>query len=188
MIRASPIAILLASLLIAACGTDHSEYPAFPADNCLHDCVTGDETLVIAPAQSLLLVASDRELTATLVSKDGNHSDVTAVVSWASDDPRIATVAAGEVTGVAPGHAKVTASLQTLHAQADVLVTNVTVRELVVSPAHESLLPGLSRQYAATAVLSDGSTVDVTHKVTWSVGNAAVARIDSLGLARAVAE
>jgi len=185
MTRSSRMASFLASLLIAACGTDHG---GFPADHCSQSCVTGDETLVIAPAQSLLLVDSDAELTATLVAKDGNHSDVTAFVRWASDNRRIASVAAGNVTGVAPGRAKVTATLATLQAQADIVVSNQTAREIAVSPALARSLPGLLRRYTATAVLSDGSKVDITHHVTWSVGNTSVDRIDERGLDRALAE
>src|SRR5262245_34215615 len=185
MTRTSWAANLIASLLITACDSDHS---GFPADHCVQDCVTGDETLVVEPGQSLLLVDSERQLKATLVATDGSQQDVTAVVSWASNAPQVAAVAGGEVTGVAPGTAMVTASLATLRAQADVHVTNLAVQQVVVSPAYSRLLPGLSQQYMATAVLSDGSTVDITRQVTWSVGNAAVAQIDARGLARAVAE
>jgi trimeric autotransporter adhesin len=183
--RSSFAASLLASAWIAGCGTDHG---GLPANHCVQDCLTGGETLVISPAQSLLLADSDAQLTATLVAKDGSHSDVTAVVRWTSNDPRIATVVAGEVTGAAPGHSKVTASLADLRAQADVLVTNLTAEEIVVSPAYLHLLAGLSQQYTATAVLSDGSTVDVTREVTWSTDNAAVDEIDEKGLDHAVAE
>jgi hypothetical protein len=177
---------LVAGLLLAACDSDNA---GFPADHCLVDCIEGDEILIVAPSQSLLLTGSERALTATLVAADGIRRDVTAVVDWTSGNSAIATVSAGGIVqGVAPGATNVTAALPTFSARAEIAVTDLGVDQLVISPAYRRLLPGLGQQYTATAVLSNGSTVDVTSVVAWSVGNSAVASIDADGLATALAE
>jgi len=186
MTRLTGAAAVLANLLLAACGSDHG---GFPADHCLEDCVTGNETLVVEPSQSLLLVGSQRQLKATLVESDGSRRDVTGAASWTTGNGTLAGVSpSGLVTGIAPGSTTVTAALTTLSATANVAVTNLRAEGIVVSPAYRRSLPGLIQQYTATAVLSDGSQVDVTTVVAWSVGNAAVASIDSQGRARALAE
>jgi uncharacterized protein YjdB len=178
--------MLLAGLLLAACDSDDK---GFPADQCADDCVTGDETLVVAPANALLLVGSERQLMATIVAPDGTREDVTDLVDWESGNSALATVSAGGlVRGVAPGGTQVTAALPKLNARADVAVSNLSVDRVLVSPAYRRLLPGLPQQYTAAAVLTDGTNVDVTTRVTWSVGSPAVATIDAAGLARALAE
>jgi len=177
---------LVASLLLAACDNESS---GFPADRCRDNCVVGNETLVVAPSNSLLVPGSERQLRATLINADGSSRDVTESATWTSASGAIVAVSAdGLMTGIAPGATTVTAALPTLSAQAQVAVTGLQVAQLVVSPAYRRLLPGLGQQYTAKAVLSDGATVDVTSVVTWSVGNTAVASIDANGLARALAE
>ena len=54
---------------------------------------------------------------------------------------------------------------------------------IAVGPPDSSVAMGLSSQFTATAVYSDGSKLDVSSRVTWSSANAAAARISSAGLA-----
>ncbi|HDZ8897942.1 TPA: Ig-like domain-containing protein, partial [Aeromonas dhakensis] len=62
---------------------------------------------------------------------------------------------------------------------AQLVVSNAVVTALQVTPASERMPVGLSRQFTATAVLSDGSTVDVTQDaaVAWSTSEPAIATI-----------
>jgi len=177
---------VLVPLLLSACDNDHG---GFPADNCAADCLSGDELLVIEPARSLLLVGSKLAASATLVDSDGRRLDVTDSVLWRSDDSRIASVAVeGDLKGVASGQTAITAKLGMLAARADVRVSALAVSQIDVSPAYRHLLPGHTLQYAAVAVLADGSKVDVTRNVLWSSDHAAVASIDASGRANGVAE
>jgi hypothetical protein len=183
---ATRLVCLIAAVLLAACGTKHS---GFPTDHCVDDCLAGGEVLVVEPANTLLLVQGARQLAATVVSVDGSRRDVTQSVTWSSDDSQVATISAsGEVTGIAPGQGAVTARLPTLEARARVLVSGLTVQAIHVSPAYAHVPPGLTKQFTATAVLSDGTRVDVTRGSTWSTGNGAIASIDANGLAQGLAE
>ncbi len=56
---------------------------------------------------------------------------------------------------------------------------------IVVLPAAPSISAGQTQQFTATAVFSDGSSVDVTSLVTWASSNTAVATINPSGLASA---
>src|SRR5262245_18845456 len=181
------VLLWFAVCLLTACGG--SEHSGFPADHCVDGCVAADDVLVVEPANALLLVGSERQLIATVVSRDGSRRDVTGAVTWASDEAGTVTVsAAGAVTGVSPGLSTVTAQLPTLEARANVLVSGLAVQELRVSPAYARVLPILFQQYTATAVLSDGTTVDVTRIASWSVSDGAIAHVDDRGLAQGLAE
>src|SRR5262249_49531895 len=155
------ILLLAAATLLAACSDHHA---GFPADHCTQDCVTGDQVLVIEPANPLLLVSGERQLSATIVNGDGSRRHVTGAVSWSSDATPVFTVSSGgAVTGMAPGQGTVQARTPTLQAQANVRVSGLTVQQLHVTPAFDLLLPGMAQQYTASAVLADGTTVDVTN-------------------------
>jgi len=181
------LAFWFTAALLAACGG--GDHAGFPADHCVDECIAPGDVLVIEPAQSVLLAGSERQLSATVLSTDGSRRDVTAVVTWVSDDAGIVAVSpAGVATGVSPGLAAVSARLPSLEARASLLVSGLAVQEVRVTPALRALLPGLTQQYAATAVLTDGTTVDVTRSAAWSVGDGAVASIDERGLAQGIAQ
>jgi hypothetical protein len=57
-----------------------------------------------------LTVGQRGRLSAALTYSGGSPQDVTRKATWSSSDPAVATVAAGYVTGVAPGEATITAS------------------------------------------------------------------------------
>ncbi|WP_189987078.1 Ig-like domain-containing protein, partial [Aeromonas sobria] len=58
-----------------------------------------------------------------------------------------------------------------------------------VTPATTDVPVGLERQYTATALLSDGSTLDVTSNtaISWTSSDPKIATINSKGLATGVA-
>ena len=55
--------------------------------------------------------------------------------------------------------------------------------DIAVGPPDSSVAMGLSSQFTATALYSDGSKRDVSSQVAWSSANAAAARINNSGLA-----
>src|SRR5580704_12064659 len=59
----------------------------------------------------------------------------------------------------------------------------VQLSSIEVGPPDSSVAMGLSSQYTATGLYSDGSKQDISSKVTWSSANAAAAWISSTGLA-----
>ena len=54
---------------------------------------------------------------------------------------------------------------------------------IAVGPPDSSVAMGLSSQFTATGLYSDGSKQDISSQVTWSSANAAAARISNSGLA-----
>jgi uncharacterized protein YjdB len=68
-------------------------------------------SIVVTPDDESVLVNKKLQYTATAVYSDGSSADVTAIASWASTDPDIATVVAGLATGKAAGEVGIIASL-----------------------------------------------------------------------------
>jgi len=63
-----------------------------------------------------------------------------------------------------------------------------TLVSIAVTPANSSVPFGNTQQFAATGTYSDGSTQDLTSTATWTSSMAAVATINSAGLATSVAQ
>ena len=90
------------------------------------------------------------------------------------------TVGTQTVTATDTVNASITGTSNT------VSVTAATLQNIAVTPANPSIAKGLTQQFAATGMFSDGSLVDLTTQVTWNSATTTVATINATGLATAV--
>ena len=143
--------------------------------------------ITILPANPSIPLNTTEALTATGSYSDGSSADITSRVTWVSSSPATASVTTtGEVTAVAAGSTTITATLGGVSQSTVVTVTAPTITSISVGPDGPTLPIGITEQFVATAIYSDGSTADLTAGVAWSSSTASVATIDSTGLASLV--
>lgn len=111
------------------------------------------------------------QLTATGKYSDGTSKDLTASVTWTSSNTNVATVAAGVVTTLAQGTAKITGTLSGVSGSVTLTVGAPAITKLVVSSTSASIARGTTVQFTATGTLTDGTTENATGLVTWSSSN-----------------
>jgi uncharacterized protein YjdB len=143
--------------------------------------------LQVTPVMASVPVGFEQAFIATAILSDGSSLDVTnnAALSWSSSDPAIATIDSnnGVVNGVATGNVTITASgsTQGIHfsATAELTVTGAIVVALQVTPAMASIPVGLEQPFVATALMSDGTLVDITTsaELSWNSSDPAIATI-----------
>lgn len=117
---------------------------------------------------------------------DGSNKNVSQQSTWSSSNESAATVNLGEVTTIAPGDVQISAEWEEFSGSADLTVTNATLSSLNINPANLNLANGTSDKLTATAVFSDGTSVDVSNQTTWSSDAAGIADVDSTGLVTGV--
>jgi uncharacterized protein YjdB len=145
-------------------------------------------TITIAPANPSIPVNTVQQLTATGSYSDGSSADLTSLVTWSSSSIGVATVGAtGAVTGLAAGSTVITATLNNVSQTTAAIITAPAISAISVTPEGMTLPIGISQQFTATAIYSDGSTADLTSGVIWSSSSTAVATIDNTGLASTLA-
>ncbi|WP_180768691.1 Ig-like domain-containing protein [Vibrio parahaemolyticus] len=156
-------------------------------------------SMVVTPISDTTPVGLTKPFTATVTLTDGTPINVTddPAISWSSSDPTIATVETGNTTGgngVATGVESGTVTITATGSangtkfteSAQLTVTNAVITDLQVTPANDTTPIGLSKQFTAIALLSDGKeTLDVTNEsaISWSSSNTSIATIDASGLA-----
>jgi hypothetical protein len=118
---------------------------------------------------------------------DGSLLDVSASAQWAVENPQgtdevLRLVSPGVVLARNGGSARVKATVGAVTGAADVVVRDVRVVSLVVTPGMASVPVNSSVQLTAMARYSDGTDVDVTRAVQWS-SSAATFTIEPSGLA-----
>jgi trimeric autotransporter adhesin len=136
-------------------------------------------------------VAKSSLFTAAAVATltDGSLLDVSSTAQWSVDNPQdvaevLSLVGPGLVLARNGGTARVRATVGALTGFAEVIVRDVRVTSLMVTPGMALVPVKSSLQLAAVARYSDGTDVDVTRAVQWTSSTPAFT-IDATGLALA---
>lgn len=140
--------------------------------------------LEVEPPTLSLPAGTTLPLEVTGTYSDNSERKLTRQVQWSSDKPFIATPLnqagqEGRLKALSPGTAVITASLDGVSATLDVTVTDAVLVDIKITPKDATIQAGDEGQYSATGVFSDGSSVYVTREVTWSTGNANIARMQN---------
>jgi len=158
--------------------------------------VTGAATLTVTPAtlqaidltpaQVTLPAGESQAFVATGSYSDGTTQDITKSVTWTSSDATVASVSnaagfEGTAAAVANGTATITATQDGKSGSATLSVTDAVLVSIGVTPATASLPLGTTATFAATGVYSDGTTHDLTARVTWSSSDATIVGLSNAG-------
>jgi uncharacterized protein YjdB len=143
-------------------------------------------SVTLTPTTATIVGGQTVQLTATVKDAAGNVL-TGRTVTWSTSDAFTALVSgSGLVTGVNPGTATITATVEGRQATATVVVQAVPVASVTVSPAAPSLAVGGT--VALTATVKDASGNTLTGRaVSWSSSNSGVATVSSTGVVTAVA-
>lgn len=105
---------------------------------------------------------------------------MTALASWTSHTPAIATVTPGLVRGVSPGTASITASVGALTAEAVATVTPGP-QSLTLDPPRATLPTGRGIQLVATALLPGEVERALTYEAMWTTSDPSIASVSPHG-------
>jgi len=146
-------------------------------------------SVAVSPSSASIAPGTTIQFAATGTYTDGSTQNITALVTWTSSNPSVATInmngVPGLTKGIAPGVSTISAASGNLSSSAALTVTSATLVSIAVTPTNPSLPLGTLQQFTATGTFSDQSTQDITDTVTWSSSNNGVASITASGLATA---
>jgi Bacterial Ig-like domain (group 2) len=142
------------------------------------------QSIDVIASQLQLPLGLSQNLQAVGHLSDGSTVDLTSLVSWASGNPDVATVASGGLlTSLGAGSTLVTAAdpASGIQGSLPLQVTPAVLQSLEVVPAQLSVLLGLVQPLTAVGHYSDGSTAELTNGVQWSSDNPLLAAVNSAG-------
>jgi trimeric autotransporter adhesin len=148
--------------------------------------ISGAPTVTIANGTSY-------QFTAWGFYNDGSKHNITSLVTWASSNTAVATIATGpgRAQAVGKGMTTISATLGSVSGMATLVVTTATIASIVVAPSSVTIAPLTVRPFTAIGTFSDASTQNITQDVVWASSNTAFATISnawgSIGVATAVA-
>ncbi len=145
------------------------------------------QSLSLSPSTQTLLAGDSVQYVATGTLTDGTSYDVSALVSWSSSAPTVASIGPrGLLTGIAAGTVVVTASKEGISATSNVTVTPPALWSYDISQTEAVLAVGQTQSLTAIGVYSDGSRQPLTSGVAWSSSSPAIASVSASGLVTAV--
>ncbi|WP_421239903.1 Ig-like domain-containing protein [Aeromonas enteropelogenes] len=173
----------LISIMLTACGGEKSGLPSQP------DLPVTMQSLQLTPVKATIPVGWTQEYVVEALFSDGHVEDVTTDprIKLHSSDTNIASIDNnGLATGRVPGQVTITVTGidndVTLTNDATLTVTDATVMSLEITPKQTTVPVGVSQQYEAVAILSNGNHFTVTTQpaLTWYTDNEAIATISNL--------
>ena len=146
------------------------------------------QSMKVTPPSASALVNGYQQYRADITLSNGRSVDVTSNVTWTVAESTIASITQlGLAKGLAEGKSEVIATFvyQGEMTDANTLFTVIapTIEDIKIAPHKAMILKNDEQQYIATALLSDGTKVDITQMVNWSSSNTASVNINSKGIA-----
>ncbi len=149
-------------------------------------------SLTVTPKDESTPVGLTRQYTATVFFSNGQAIDITndRSTQWSSNDTEVATISnadgsKGVATGKSVGSSTITASFEfngnVLSDTANLNVSEAVVMDFNVTPTSQSVPVGLTKQFNAIALMSDGKTIDVTgyNSINWSSSKDNIAEVSN---------
>ncbi|MBV9482721.1 MAG: Ig-like domain-containing protein [Acidobacteria bacterium] len=138
------------------------------------------QSLQIKPAASSVAAGLTMQVTATGIYSNGSSQDLTNSVTWTSSKPSVASIANnGVLSAKAQGSVTITASSGSITGNTTVSVVTGLVVSIAVSPGTATIAGGTQQQFLATAKLTDGTILNVTPMVNWTITPAGIANISN---------
>ncbi|WP_390252815.1 beta strand repeat-containing protein, partial [Vibrio parahaemolyticus] len=155
--------------------------------------------LTVTPKTKNLAKGLTQDYKAEALMSTGQVIDVTenAQLTWSSLNTTIATISNTTGSqGVAQSLEKGTATIKaegtvngvTLSDTATLTVGDAVVTNIVVTPVNTSVPVGLEKAFTADAVMTDGTTQNVTEEATWTTADPGTALVSDTAGTKGIAE
>lgn len=142
----------------------------------------------VTPNSASIQIGQNLQFTATGIFSSGQSIDLTSQALWSSSNTSYATISNvpnsnGLVVGTGIGQTNISASYAGITSQtpATLDVGAAGITSISITPNNSNGITGITQQFFAQAVLSDGSLVNISNSANWSSSNQTVATVTSTG-------
>ena len=171
---------VMIALIISGCNPFESH-----ADGSVVSIQISPDTITTHGTSLLSLAKGNtQKFVAAIVSSDSNNVDITELANWYSSDNSVVTVSSdGTVTAISEGSTTIFAMSEGVVSNYQTItVTAATLSSIQITSEDTSIALGLTSQYNATGIYSDGTTATITNLVDWESSETDVATINANGL------
>lgn len=133
------------------------------------------QRIEIAPLIIALPLGINIQMSATAFQDDGTKIDISHLADWSTSDPNISTInQTGSLTTLSTGFHQIKATYQSFSAQTDLNVGEAVLSSLNINPTNLQIAKNTQTALNVMAVMSDGTTQDVSNQVTWRTSDSSI--------------
>lgn len=141
-------------------------------------------SLEVDPVDATIPAGSTQQYQAIAHFSDGTTQNVSNAATWVSTNTAVAGISnagptRGRATAISAGTTTIKATYSGVTGSTTLTVSTATVVSISITPSSTSLPAGVTYQYSAQAIYSDGTSKDVTNTATWVSSNAAVVDVSN---------
>ncbi|MGH9511014.1 MAG: beta strand repeat-containing protein [Terriglobales bacterium] len=145
-------------------------------------------SLTLTPGSSVVPVGLNQRFHATGVYSDSSNQDLSAVVTWSSTNPGVASIdKSGMAVAKQPGTTMIQATSGSVSSQVPLTVPPGTLVSIAITPASPSVPKGSTLQVAAMGSFTDGKIEDLSSSVVWASTDPMIAAVSAAGVVTGVA-
>ena len=131
------------------------------------------DSINISPVNATIPAGLSQVFTANGLYSDGSIQDITSQVTWTTSDDSLTSIGNsttnhGIAQTLAIGTATIEAIIGEVSQSTSLIIENITLSSIELSPPTQSLPIGLSKQIDAYGHFSDGSIIEINDLVSWS--------------------
>jgi hypothetical protein len=157
------------------------DYWQFAKKTAMPQLVALDATVDRYKIDSAPGTANRVQLKVSAIYSDGTSRDVTARARITAQNPSVASVSKGVISGMIPGQTLLDVGFEGKSDALPVIVKDLKSefipRKVIVSAPNVKLIAGNAQAFTATAEFLDGHTEDVTDKAVYTVDNPKVVSV-----------
>lgn len=141
-------------------------------------------SISVSPFRSSIPVGLAQQFAAVGIFDDQSMREITAEAAWASSTPAVAAVSSaggsrGMVTTNQAGMVTLSANLFAVTGSTPLEVTSAGLVSISLEPHDPAIAMGLTEQFTATGIFTDGSSQDLTAQADWTSSAPAIAAISN---------
>jgi len=149
-------------------------------------------SIQVDPADSVISMDVNLELTATGIYSDNSTQDLTQKVTWKSSDDRVASISnaddfRGLATPTGVGSSTIYAILGDVWGSTTLTISKACLVSIEVTPDRVSIPSGKTLQFTAAGNYSDGMTLDITKSAVWKSSDNKVVKVSNAKKERGLA-
>ena len=140
------------------------------------------KSLQITAHELAMPLGTSQQLAAMGTFTDGSSRDLSAAALWSSSAASIVSLTAtGDASALARGSATVSVTTGGISTSIGLSVGPPILSSIAIDPDVLRILTGQSVQLRAIGTYTDGSTSDISSKVTWTVANPSIIQLQNDG-------
>lgn len=155
---------------------------ATPSPTSVEDVDNTVSWVEVTPEYSEIFPGESVQLKAEAHFVDGTTKDISNIAEWSLENPEVATIDKGLLTGREFGGSMINATWNGKTGSSGVAVKKITVLEITVTPDYSIIPVGDRQAFKAIAKYSNGTESDVTLEAFWWSATNSIAEVDQSGV------